>query len=162
MRSIKLSQGYFALVSNKDYVRCMQGYAWHVDKRKDRTTIYAKRMSYEGKGKSHTEQLHRFILGVTDPTIKVDHKDGNGLNNMRSNLRQATHAENLQNRGKQINNTSGYKGVTWHKQRGKWAAQLSYKGKHVSLGLHLTAKAAALAHDAAAKRLFGRFARTNF
>ena len=161
MKYIPLTQGYVAVVSDKDYARCMQGYRWHVDVRKHRKTVYAIRQVYK-HGKISYQKLHRFILSITDPVIKVDHRDGNGLHCNRRNLRVATTGDNQHNSRMPKHNTSGYKGVTWHKQRGKWHAQIALNRKHISLGLHSTAKAAAKAYDTAAKQLFGKFARTNF
>ena len=99
------------------------------------------------------------------PTIKVDHKDHNGLNNQKYNLRRATNAQNAYNVRLYSSNTSGYKGVSAHRNLSmpvQWKAQARLNGKNIYLGLFPTAKKAALAYDAKARELFGEFAHTNF
>lgn len=86
-------------------------YSWTVEKPTNGSTFYAKRKYTYALNKRKSVALHRAILGITDPTIFIDHIDGNGLNNQKSNLRIATHQQNTQNAGKQKNNTTGYKGV---------------------------------------------------
>lgn len=77
--------------------------------------------------------MHRVIM---NPPVgmEVDHINRNKLDNRRSNLRICTHAENLANRIKPRNNTSGYKGVVWNKSRSKWLAQITVKKRHIYLG----------------------------
>jgi hypothetical protein len=69
------------------------------------------------------------------PTEQIDHKNGDGSDNRISNLREATNAENSQNKGKRKNNTSGFTGVTLHKPTGKWKAYITKDGKRYHLGL---------------------------
>ncbi|KAK9817097.1 hypothetical protein WJX72_009520 [[Myrmecia] bisecta] len=72
-----------------------------------------------------TVKLHRELLGLhPGDGVEGDHRDGEKLNNTRANLRVATHAENVRNRGRFKNNTSGYKGVSWNKQNRKWFASI--------------------------------------
>lgn len=104
--------------------------------------------------------LHRIIMNAPDD-MDVDHKDGNTLDCRKSNLRVCAHVGNMCNTTKRADNTSGYKGVSWHKQRSKWAAQIHVKGKHISLGLHEDDKDAARAYNDAAIKYFGEFARLN-
>ena len=68
------------------------------------------------------------------PSGLIDHVDGNGLNNRWCNLRQCSHSENQQNRVKQVNNRSGYLGVSWAKYQNKWQAQITVRGDHKHLG----------------------------
>lgn len=105
-------------------------------------------------------RLHRLLMKVTDPAIKVDHIDGNTLNNCKSNLRLATNAENLRNRGKTKSNTSGYKGVTWNKSRKKWVAQIKINYKNIGLGYYDTKEEAAEVYKKAAKQYHKEFAKT--
>lgn len=76
--------------------------------------------------------MHRRILGVTDPSVKVDHRDGNGLNNTRSNLRVGSHGQNMQNREYGFGR-SRFRGV-WLNCDGKWAAEARINGKKYNLG----------------------------
>lgn len=105
--------------------------------------------------------LHRFLLQPEDG-MSVDHIDGNGLNNQRSNLRLATHGQNMMNRRKHVNNTSGYTGVCWDKGAEKWRATLSYRGKTLHIGRFQEPADAALARDKLARELHGEFAQLNF
>lgn len=93
------------------------------------------------------------------PSHQVDHIDGNPSNNSISNLRTATQFENMRNCGRFRTNTSGHKGVTWHKTRRKWDAKIMSGGKHHFLGSFSTPEDAAAAYAAAAARMHGSFAR---
>jgi len=104
-----------------------------------------------------TIYLHRMLTGCP-PTMRVDHKDTDTLNNMRPNLRVTTHDQNNLNRcGFGL---SGYKGVTREKTR--FRARITFEEKTRSLGGFATAIEAAKAYDAAAFELFGEFAWLNF
>jgi hypothetical protein len=105
--------------------------------------------------------MHRLIMGKP-PATMVDHRDGDGLNNRRSNLRLCTPSQNQQNRRRDARNTSGYRGVTYHKQVGKWQAQLMHEGRMHYLGVFCDPRDAALAYDAMAIERFGDFANLNF
>lgn len=96
-------------------------------------------------GKSKNTTLHRWILDVSDTSEEVDHFDLNPLNNTDSNLRVVTRAQNLQNRSIQSNNTSGFRGVCYHKRKGKWQANSRINGKFVYLGIFNTKEEAAAA-----------------
>ena len=76
------------------------------------------------------------------------------------NLRSSTPAQNCRNTAIKKNNTSGYKGVSWDKQKSKWFAQIMVDRKHIFLGYHRTPQEAHAAYVAGAKRLHGEFART--
>lgn len=103
--------------------------------------------------------LHRYILGIETKVI-IDHKDTNPLNCRKSNLRLATNSENLANRGKPKNNTSGYKGVyKSHNRLNPYRAQITVKGRSVKLGYFDTLEAAYAAYISAANKYFGEFAR---
>lgn len=96
------------------------------------------------------------------PAQLVDHADGVPTNNRWDNIREATHAQNIQHRCRQSNNKSGLKGVDFHEQRKKWRATIRVNGKQIYLGHYDTKEEAALAHDAGAREHHGEFAFTNF
>ena len=157
---LKLSKGYFATVDDDDpkkpWLFKWTAHVYFFPNGEVRN-VYAYR---NVKGK--TVSLHRFLLGVWSPTVKVDHEDGDGLNNRRKNLRKSTHSQNQQNRGKQKNNTSGFKGVTWHQQgnKGWWKAQISVDGVKIYLGLFDNKREAYTVYKEASKRLSGVFHKT--
>lgn len=91
----------------------------------------------------------------------VDHKDGDTFNNHPSNLRAATASQNSMNRRRAINNTSGYKGVTYRKDIDKYTARIQFGGKTRSLGFYNSAEEAGKAYDIAATLLFNEFANVN-
>jgi hypothetical protein len=97
----------------------------------------------------------------TPEGMDTDHKNRDTLDNRKSNLRICSHQLNHGNRTKQSNNSSGYKGVLWHKQRSKWWARIQIKGKQISLGCYRDKDDAARAYDYAALKYFGEFARFN-
>ena len=91
--------------------------------------------------------------------IHIDHRNRNGLINLKANLRLCTNAENGRNRKKNRNNTSGYKGV--FKFRDRWLARIGVDMKSVHLGVFKDKKEAALAYNEAAIKYHGKFALIN-
>jgi hypothetical protein len=91
---------------------------------------------------------------------RLDHIDGDRLNNRIENLRECTQSQNLANTGKLSTNTSGIKGVNWHKASQRWLAQIKVRGKQRHLGVFKTKEEAGVVYAAAAKEAFGDFART--
>lgn len=112
-------------------------------------------------GKFYSLLMHRIILNLTDNKIKVDHINGNGLDNRKQNLRLATTQENGYNRKVNKNNTSGYKGVVYHKRDKRYQCSIKINGKRIHLGYFKTAIEAAKAYNEAAIKYFGEFARLN-
>jgi len=80
-------------------------------------------------------KLHRFVMGVTDKNIEVDHISHKTYDNRKSELRAVTKTKNQANRVTQINNISGVKGVSWEKRLDKWKAYLNINKKHIYLGV---------------------------
>ncbi len=160
MKEIKINSKKYGikiiLIDDADF-EFLNDFKWSLKIDKD-NRCYAHR-----KDKGKEIKLHRFILNC--PTnYCVDHIDGNGLNNQRDNLRICTYGQNSRNSFKYNFGltSSKYKGVTWDKQKLKWRAQISFEGKHTTLGRYKIEIEAAKAYDKKAKELFGEFARLNF
>lgn len=149
---IPLSRGMFAIVDRVD-LHLVRGRKWHACER--------NRVWYASSYASKPPLMHRLILDAPE-NVKVDHRDGDGLNNTRANLRLATHAENMRNSRLKVSNTSGFRGVYFHKQRGKWRATIRAGARRLSLGMFDTAEEAAIAYDRAAVIEHGEFASLNF
>lgn len=104
--------------------------------------------------------MHRLLLNF--PAKAVDHKNGNRLDNRRSNLRIVTPTQNVQNSGIRRDSTTGYKGVYFDKNRQKYRVKIVVNGKAKYLGQYRTAEEGGRAYDKAAAFYFGEFARPNF
>ena len=92
--------------------------------------------------------------------MQVDHKDCDGLNNTKSNLRIATHQQNNFNRRLTSKNKSGLKGVYWSKEKNKWRVQIGVYGKNVNIGYFETKEAAHIKYCEFSRKLHGEFGRT--
>lgn len=147
---LPLTQGMTALIDKEDAdLACV---CW----------CFSHGYAYRKEGK-HTQYLHRLVLArkLGRELVKgefVDHVNQNRLDCRRENLRLATKAENMQNRGKTKVNTSGYKGVSLRKDTGKYSAQIKVHGKFISLGCYLTLEEAHQAYCDAALKYHGNFA----
>lgn len=130
MKQIFLTQGKVALVDDEDFERLnlVNWQAIHSG-----NTFYAVRMIRTFKGRC-TERMHRCIVDAG--LLHVDHIDGDGLNNQKSNLRVVTNRENSQN--KHITKTSKYPGVWWDKTHDSWHSQIQVAGKRKSVGYFKT------------------------
>jgi hypothetical protein len=172
-REIPLTQGQVAIVDASDYDDLMR-FRWFAHLDRTRGCYYAGRnvptdaLRPSGKARQKYQSMHRYLLG-NPIRKKVDHRDRKGLHNWRGNLRVATNAQNGANSGIQINNTTGYRGVTYRKERAHkpnpWFAYIYDKsgvGKQINLGFHATAEDAARAHDRKSLELRGEFASLNF
>lgn len=104
--------------------------------------------------------LHRMIMKPSDGEV-VDHIDGDIRNCRRENLRICSNTENSRNANLSRNNQSGFKGVYWAADRGKWRAEITVDRKHIHIGSFDSAVEAAQAYDSAAEKYFGAFAKTN-
>lgn len=151
---IPLTQNKFAIVDDQDY-HLVSGFKWSAERSSDGLRYYAVR---NDGGK--IVRMHRVIMGFPDGN--VDHRDANGLNNSRSNLRVATTAQNGANNRMPRNNTSGFRGVSWNKSHGKWQVSIEHQGKRHARCWIDTPEEAARIYDAMARKLHGEYARLNF
>lgn len=157
---IPLTRNKWALVDAHNFYWLSQ-FNWCTHK-SESGRWYAVRTVVLSNGTHEVQYMARLIMGVVDPLIQVDHKDHeHTLDNRESNLRIATPVQNSRNRGRSSNNTSGYKGVTWHKQHGKYHAKISVNYKRIHLGYFATAVEAAQAYNEAAIKYHRSFAVPN-
>ncbi len=156
MKEIPLTQGKVALVDDEDFEE-LSRYKWAANNT-DGSRYYAIRSSsIKSPGGKHKISMHRFLVDAPSGMC-VDHVDGDGLNNQRANLRVCSQAENTRNQGKRRDNTSGFKGVYFHKRDLKWHARIKTNGTQISLGYHNTPGEAYRAYCEAAKKYHGDFA----
>lgn len=156
MKHIDVGRGLYALVDDCDYPELSKRKWYTLRHRTGRFYAMAK---ISGKN----VLMHRLIMKARAFSEKVDHLDGNSLNNTRENLRIATNAENMRNRGIAGHNKTGFKGVLKRSDRRtkKYKAQIGVNGKTIYIGHFETAKQAAIAYNEKAKELHGEFARLN-
>lgn len=160
MKEILLSKGFVTLVDDEDFER-INALSWYAHKGKH--TYYARTDIYiafkNGKTKSKKIYLHRLILNITESSSKIDHKDGNGLNNCKENLRLVSGSQNnTNNNNKRTDNSSGFRGVSYiknPKQKNKWSAYGRNNGRRVHIGTYPTSEEAAQAFDTFAKIHYG-------
>ncbi len=149
-------------IESKTYGKCevivddedeqlMQSLRWCVSKKNEKFYVVNRK---SGK------YLHDFLI-KKEKGQRIDHIDGNPLNNKKSNLRACSHKENICNAGKKKNNTTGYKGVYLHKPSGRWFAQLKHNYKTKKLGYYETKEDAARAYNRGALKYYGVFAFLN-
>ena len=148
MKLIALSQGYSTQVDDCDYDALSQ-FKWcaQVHRYKLKTTVYAFRNT-PGSGRVY---MHSHIMGVKG----IDHRDRDGLNNQRSNLRIATQSQNSSNRPHA--NSSGYRGAVRTPQ-GRWRVEMTHMGKRINVGTFAEIYDAALAYNLKAEELLEEFA----
>lgn len=159
MKKIPVMRDQWTLVDDKDFEQ-LSTHKWYA-KRSSTGKLYAYRRE-RGPGRI-IRYMHREILGLTDPKVHTDHRDGDSLNNRRGNLRQATPAQNQAGtRRKKISSSSKYRGVSRHLENSSWVASIQSEGKSRYLGSFKVERDAALTYDKAAVQLFGVFASPNF
>lgn len=158
MREIPLTQGKVALVDDEDYER-LAAFKWYARYRPDRDHWCAQRNIGTGSDKRTPISMHREILGLSPGDgLKTDHRNGDGLNNRRGNLRVATDSQNQANGKLRRTNCSGFRGVYWNKRRRAWHARIGMPGARQHLGYFNNPLDAADAYLRAAERHFGDFA----
>lgn len=157
---IPLTKGYFATVDPcdldlADFVWCATIGSSGV--------IYALRTVTIANNTTATYYLHRVILSRVlgrelEQSELVDHRDRDGRNCSRSNLRLANSSQNTSNTAGHRDSTTGIKGIHWSKARKKWVAQIKVNGRRIHLGMHATSQLAHAAYMEAAREHFGEFA----
>src|SRR4030067_2501891 len=152
---VPLSRGRLSLVDTEDFDRVMQ-FKWSAEKSVH--SFYA----FRRVSKKSFISLHRLIMGIHDRHIFVDHKNGNGLDNRRENLRICTRLDNSRNRGKFIKGESIFKGVNIkYTKYPTYVSRIRVDKKLIHLGTFDTEIDAAITYNIAAKKFFGQFARLN-
>lgn len=151
-RYIFLTLGMFAIVDADDYERLTQ-YRWHAHRGSGKRRTWYACTIVDGK----RVYMHRMVKrGAV-----VDHHNGHGLDNRKSNLRATDHRRNAINHPVRVTSSTGFKGVTRDGDRFR-ARIVDATGQRKSLGLFVDASQAALAYDRAALEIHGKFARLNF
>lgn len=166
MKLIPLTQGKFAQVDDEDYEH-LSKYKWHL-MRLGNGNYAARKLWLKDKKKHITISMHREIMKCEMGDKKIiDHKDRNGLNNQKSNLRFCTHSQNMANRQKKINTLSKYMGIHFNKDKRRsslqwgWVARIKINKKRIYLGCFKTEIEAAKAYNEAAKKNHREFANLN-
>lgn len=157
--TVSLTQGKETLIDDEDFekVSVFKWWAQNTESGYYAVTRMGNKLIY----------LHRFLLGIDSPKMYVDHKDRNGLNNRKNNLRIANASQNGSNRKSKANSASSYLGVSILnvKIKGKiyryWRALINTKSGAVFLGSFKTEKEAAIAYNEAALLVHGEFANIN-
>ncbi len=160
VKEIRCYNGEIALCDDEDYP-VLSRHKWSCFGKEGKKYVSTTITNIEGKYKNI--YMHVMIMGCAKT---IDHRDSNGLNNQKSNLRKATKSQNGGNgrkmklrKGKPT--SSKYKGVHWATRAEKWRAVIKCEGKVYQLGSFNNEEDAAKAYDKAAKKLFGDFARVN-
>lgn len=172
MKTINLTQGLQAFVDDEDYDKVIN-FKWYAKTKSN--LIYAAR-NIRINGARKTMLMHILIANPCHGNV-VDHRDSNGLNNQKNNLRVCTHEENMHNRRSQRNSSSNFKGVSKFilKAKGRprpgrtqvtysytrFQAQITHHGKVYRLGSFKTEIEAAIAYNTKAKELHKEFAYLN-
>jgi hypothetical protein len=151
MKTITLTQGYVARIDDEDYERVSQ-HTWAASVNEAGNV---RAVAYVSSSKRI--YMHRFILGVTNPKIEVDHKDNDGTNNQKYNLRIVTHKQNSENRKPRTNTATGIRNV-YLRPSGRYYVRVMHNYAIYDLGTYDTIEEAA--HVAANARR-GRFTHSN-
>ena len=155
---VYLTMGYVAKI-DASAINLVSGRNWFAVRKTNNGVdrhVYAQAM--DGQYKIY---MHRLICGVQkDCSLQIDHIDGDGLNNRSANLRVATASQNQRNQRKKSNNTSGYKGVSFHKSISRYTARIWHDGRQLHIGSFKTAEEAAAAYAKASELFHGEFGRT--
>jgi hypothetical protein len=164
MREIPLTQGKTALVDDADYDDVAR-FKWMAHKGRGKTW-YARRAVHVSERERLNGRrwisMHRYLLShVPTKSTEIDHKNRDGLDNQRTNLRVGNRSLNQVNSGPSSRNKLGLKGVSQNRQ-GRPYAQIGHGATRLFLGRFGTPEEAARAYDLKARELYGEFAYLNF
>jgi HNH endonuclease len=151
MIKIRLPHGHTALIDDDD--EWVLEYTWCASRMSTNRVLYYAQAWVDS---AHT-YMHRLIMDAP-PHLEVDHKNGNGLDNQRKNMRLVTHQQNSFNRNAlNKNNVSGFQGVHWHTKEQKWRARITIDGKKIELGEFRSYNAAVQARKRAEIKYYGKY-----
>lgn len=140
------------IIIDKDDIDKVNIYQWHIEH--SRKNIYYAQASYKGK----TIRLHKLIL----PSLKqIDHINHNGLDNRKSNLREATNAENNRNKNFSRSPLSGYTGIRYNSKAKSYYVRIMVNKKEISLGVYKNIEDAIAARKAGELKYFKEFRYSN-
>lgn len=150
---LPLSRGLFARIDAIDFP-LVADFAWHAASRNG---------GYYAQGWVNGEKiyLHRLLMQPAGK-LRVDHINGDPLDNRRQNLRVVTASQNSQNGSKHRDNRTGFRGIEFHRSSGLYMARITVNYERILIGYFNTAEAAALAYDERAREIHGPYARVNF
>ena len=158
MKYIELSQGKRAMVDDNLY-NWLNQWRWYYKVRSANPDKGDAARTLNGiNNRKQTLYMHQ-ILCPAPPGYETDHIDTNTLNNQILNLRVASKEQQGWNRQLQRNNTSGIKGIYWHKRDRKWRVQIRVNGRKKYIGNYSDLKIATEARDVAVREYHGKFAR---
>ena len=152
MATIPLTQGKVAIVDDEDYPSLSQ-FRWYAHRRNG---IYYAARNLPRKGSNPKQiQMHVAIMGARG----VDHRDGDGLNNQKANLRWADAQQQAWNRKRPVNNRSGVTGVGWQASEQRWRARITVDGQSIFLGNFIDREEAIRVRQEAEDQYFGEWKR---
>lgn len=161
-KEIPLTKGYVAIVDDEDFEE-LSRWKWHALSNGIGQKYAARRVNVRKSDGSYSRiciRMHRQILRLpVGDEREGDHVDGNTLNNTRGNLRTVNRLQNCMNRGTTSINTSGVKGVRWHKGERKWYGEIKANGRRIYLGSFAAFADAVDARKEAERTYFGEYAR---
>lgn len=148
------SEEYFLIdAADLEYVSAR---TWFYGKRGYPVSHTSRKSLYGHK----TEPLHKYLLHPPQG-VDIDHISGDKLDNRKSNLRFCSHQQNMFNQKRRSTNSTGYSGVSYSKNAGKYEAYINRDGRKIHLGLFMSAEEAAIVRNNAAQKLYGEYARLN-
>ena len=157
MKTIQLTQGLSVQVDSPDY-DALSKFKWCA------VRLGRRKQPYAARGVNKRLVLMHRVLMNPKQGQRVDHRNGDTLDNRRENLRACSHQENSFNKKrttKQGGRPTGLRGICWHNRLKKWQASICLNGRKVHLGYFASDCEAGRAYDRACRKMFGDFASPN-